>query len=76
MKFVQLDRLVVRIIVLLTNFDLLREYMLTILALFARFSLPQEYEMFEQLNILTDEDHVDFVNQTTIFFYHWDVKGL
>lgn len=50
--------------------------MLTILALFARFSLPQEYEMFEQLNILTDKDHVDFVNQTTIFFNHWDMKGL
>ena len=76
MKFVQLDRLVVRIIVLLTNFDLLRECMLTILALFARFSRPQEYEMFKQLNILTDKHHVDFVNQTTIFFYHWDMKGL
>ena len=49
--------------------------MLVILAL-ARFSLPQEYEMFKQLNILTDKDHVDFVNQTTIFFYHWDMKGL
>ena len=72
----QLDRLVARITVLLTNFDLLRECMLAILALFARFSRPQEYEMFKQLNILTDKDHVDFVNQTTIFFYHWDMRGL
>ena len=72
----QLDRLVARITVLLTNFDLLRECMLAILALFARFSRPQEYEMFKQLNILTDKGHVDFVNQTTIFFYHWDMRGL
>jgi len=50
--------------------------MLAILALFPRFSLPQEYEMFKQLNILTDKDHVDFVNQTTIFFYHWGMRGL